>query len=129
MSPPRVCNAESGSVSELWDKNRTSVFHSPSGSLGLRVMLVDEYQDRLFLGGKNLIYSLSLDRVSENYREIHWPSSSQQVEECTIKGRSMEECANHVCALHRYNRTHLLACGTGAFDPLCAFVRAGHQSE
>uniref|UniRef100_A0A8C6XMX2 Semaphorin 3E n=1 Tax=Naja naja TaxID=35670 RepID=A0A8C6XMX2_NAJNA len=115
--------------SELWDKNRTSVFHSPSGSLGLRVMLVDEYQDRLFLGGKNLIYSLSLDRVSENYREIHWPSSSQQVEECTIKGRSMEECANHVCALHRYNRTHLLACGTGAFDPLCAFVRAGHQSE
>uniref|UniRef100_A0A670ZPQ3 Semaphorin 3E n=2 Tax=Pseudonaja textilis TaxID=8673 RepID=A0A670ZPQ3_PSETE len=119
----------SGSVSELWDKNRTSVFHSPSGSLGLRVMLVDEYQDRLFLGGKNLIYSLSLDRVSENYREIHWPSSSQQVEECTIKGRSMEECANHICALHRYNRTHLLACGTGAFDPLCVFVRAGHHSE
>ncbi|XP_070611032.1 semaphorin-3E [Erythrolamprus reginae] len=92
-------------------------------------MLVDEYQDRLFIGGKNLIYSLSLDRVSENYREIHWPSSSQQAEECAVQGRSTEECANHICALHRYNRTHLLACGTGAFDPACAFVRAGHQSE
>ncbi|XP_053113971.1 semaphorin-3E isoform X2 [Hemicordylus capensis] len=114
---------------ELWDLNRTSVFHSPSGYLGLRVMLLDEYQDRLFVGGKNLIYSLSLDRVSEDYREIHWPSTSLQVEECTIKGRYTEECANYIRALHRYNRTHLLACGTGAFDPICAFIRVGHKSE
>ncbi|XP_067325004.1 semaphorin-3E isoform X2 [Anolis sagrei] len=114
---------------ELWDLNRTSVFHSPSGYLGLHVMLLDEYQDRLFVGGKNLVYSLSLDRVNENYREIHWPSTSLQVEECTIKGRYAEECANYIRALHRYNRTHLLACGTGAFDPICAFIRVGHQSE
>ncbi|XP_062990380.1 semaphorin-3E [Elgaria multicarinata webbii] len=114
---------------ELWDLNRTSVFHSPSGYLGLHVMLLDEYQDRLFVGGKNLVYSLSLDRVSENYREIHWPSTSLQVEECTIKGRYAEECANYIRTLHRYNRTHLLACGTGAFDPVCAFIRVGHQSE
>ncbi|XP_028584602.2 semaphorin-3E isoform X1 [Podarcis muralis] len=114
---------------ELWDLNRTSVFHSPSGYLGLHVMLLDEYQDRLFVGGKNLVYSLSLDRVSENYREIHWPTTSLQVEECTIKGRYAEECANYIRALHRFNRTHLLACGTGAFDPVCAFIRVGHQSE
>ncbi|NWY43756.1 SEM3E protein, partial [Sylvia atricapilla] len=114
---------------ELWDLNRTSVFRSPFGYLGLHVMLLDEYQERLFVGGRDLLYSLSLDRISDNYREIHWPSTPLQAEECIIKGRDADECANYIRVLHRYNRTHLLACGTGAFDPLCTFVRAGHPSE
>ncbi|XP_035405297.1 semaphorin-3E isoform X1 [Cygnus atratus] len=114
---------------ELWDLNRTSVFHSPFGYLGLHIMLLDEYQERLFAGGRDLLYSLSLDRVSDNYREIHWPSTPLQAEECIIKGRDADECANYVRVLHRYNRTHLLACGTGAFDPLCTFIRVGHPSE
>ncbi|XP_010211344.1 PREDICTED: semaphorin-3E-like, partial [Tinamus guttatus] len=92
-------------------------------------MLLDEYQERLFVGGRDLLYSLSLDRISDNYREIHWPSTPLQAEECIIKGRDADECANYIRVLHRYNRTHLLACGTGAFDPLCAFIRAGHTSE
>uniref|UniRef100_A0A8C3B602 Semaphorin 3E n=1 Tax=Cairina moschata TaxID=8855 RepID=A0A8C3B602_CAIMO len=116
-------------LSELWDLNRTSVFHSPFGYLGLHIMLLDEYQERLFVGGRDLLYSLSLDRVSDNYREIHWPSTPLQAEECIIKGRDADECANYVRVLHRYNRTHLLACGTGAFDPLCTFIRVGHPSE
>ncbi|XP_040404207.1 semaphorin-3E isoform X2 [Cygnus olor] len=114
---------------ELWDLNRTSVFHSPFGYLGLHIMLLDEYQERLFVGGRDLLYSLSLDRVSDNYREIHWPSTPLQAEECIIKGRDADECANYVRVLHPYNRTHLLACGTGAFDPLCTFIRVGHPSE
>ncbi|XP_046762293.1 semaphorin-3E isoform X1 [Gallus gallus] len=114
---------------ELWDLNRTSVFHSPFGYLGLHIMLLDEYQERLFVGGRDLLYSLSLDRISNNYREIHWPSTPLQAEECIIKGRDADECANYVRVLHRYNRTHLLACGTGAFDPVCTFIRVGHPSE
>uniref|UniRef100_A0A8C3TBM4 Semaphorin 3G n=1 Tax=Chelydra serpentina TaxID=8475 RepID=A0A8C3TBM4_CHESE len=37
------------------------------------------------------------------------------------------ECANYVRALHPFNRTHLLACGTGAFHPVCAFIDVGHR--
>lgn len=36
---------------------------------------------------------------------------------------------NFVKLLHAYNRTHLLACGTGAFHPTCAFVEVGHRLE
>ncbi|XP_068962315.1 semaphorin-3E-like [Petaurus breviceps papuanus] len=114
---------------ELWDLNRTSIFHSPFGFLDLHVMLLDEYQERLFVGGRDLMYSLNLDGVSEGYREIHWPSTVLQKEECMMKGKDESECANFVRVLHHYNRTHLLACGTGAFDPLCAFIRVGHQLE
>uniref|UniRef100_A0A8D0L3Y3 Semaphorin 3E n=1 Tax=Sphenodon punctatus TaxID=8508 RepID=A0A8D0L3Y3_SPHPU len=91
--------------------------------LGLHIMLLDEYQERLFVGGKDLLYSLNLDRVNENYREV----KHLKPEECVI--RNKDECANYIRVLHHFNRTHLLACGTGAFDPLCTFIRVGHQLE
>lgn len=40
-----------------------------------------------------------------------------------------KECMNFVKLLHAYNHTHLLACGTGAFHPTCAFVEVGHRLE
>nr|XP_051708980.1 semaphorin-3E isoform X1 [Oryctolagus cuniculus] len=114
---------------ELLELNRTSLFHSPFGFLDLQAMLLDDYQERLFVGGRDLLYSLSLDRLSDGYREIHWPSAAPKIEECIMKGKDASECANYIRVLHHYNRTHLLACGTGAFDPLCAFVRVGYHSK
>ncbi|XP_045876019.1 semaphorin-3E isoform X2 [Meles meles] len=114
---------------ELLDLNRTSIFHSPFGFLDLHEMLLDEYQERLFVGGKDLVYSLSLEQISNGYREIHWPSTALKIEECIMKGKDASECANYVRVLHHYNRTHLLTCGTGAFDPLCAFIRVGYHLE
>ena len=60
-------------ISELLDLNRTSVFHSRFGFLNLQTMLLDEYQERLFVGGKDLVYSLSLEHISSGYREV-WKS-------------------------------------------------------
>ncbi|XP_048641886.1 semaphorin-3E [Marmota marmota marmota] len=114
---------------ELLDLNRTSIFHSPFGFLDLHTMLLDEYQERLFVGGRDLVYSLSLERISDGYREIHWPTTAVKIEECIMKGKDANECANYVRVLHHYNRTHLLTCGTGAFDPLCAFIRVGYHLE
>lgn len=31
--------------------------------------------------------------------------------------------------LQQYNQTHLLVCGTGAFNPICALVRLGHSGQ
>lgn len=52
------------------DLNRTSIFQSPLGFLDLHTMLLDEYQERLFVGGRDLVYSLNLERISDNYREV-----------------------------------------------------------
>uniref|UniRef100_A0A8C4WJ88 Semaphorin 3B n=1 Tax=Gopherus evgoodei TaxID=1825980 RepID=A0A8C4WJ88_9SAUR len=38
-------------------------------------------------------------------------------------------CMNFIKILHLYNRTHLYACGTGAFHPTCAFVEVGQRME
>ncbi|XP_040584656.1 semaphorin-3E [Mesocricetus auratus] len=114
---------------ELLDLNRTSIFESPSGFLDLQTMMLDEYQERLFIGGRDIVYSLNLERISDGYKEIHWPSPPSKVEECIMKGKDTNDCANYVRVLHHYNRTHLLTCATGAFDPLCAFIRVGYHSE
>ncbi|KAL0968322.1 hypothetical protein UPYG_G00265340 [Umbra pygmaea] len=92
-------------------------------------MLLDEGHERLYVGAKNTLYSLSLERVNHQPSEIIWASSEAQQEECLMKGREMSECANYIKVLQQYNSTHLLACGTGAFNPLCATIKVGHTGQ
>uniref|UniRef100_A0A8D0FXC9 Semaphorin 3G n=1 Tax=Sphenodon punctatus TaxID=8508 RepID=A0A8D0FXC9_SPHPU len=98
-------------------------FFGHRGFLDFRSLYLDEYRDRLFIGGKDTLYSLRLD-------QIYWPPLPGQKEECFQKGKDpMSECANYIRVLHPFNRTHLLACGTGAFHPVCTFIYVGHRGE
>ncbi|NWV65412.1 SEM3G protein, partial [Malurus elegans] len=110
--------------------NRSVPFFGHRGFLGLRSLYLDEYRDRLFIGGKDVLYSLLLDGANADTKEIYWPPRPGQTEECFRKGKDPgTDCANYVRVLHPYNRTHLLACGTGAFHPVCTFVYVGHRGE
>ncbi|NWJ05920.1 SEM3G protein, partial [Crypturellus undulatus] len=110
--------------------NRSVLFSGRRGPLGFRCLYVDEYRDRLFVGAKDALYSLRLDRPGDHAKEIRWHPGPGQTEECVRKGKDpATECANYVRLLQPYNRTHLLACGTGAFHPLCAFVYVGRRGE
>ncbi|XP_051759725.1 sema domain, immunoglobulin domain (Ig), short basic domain, secreted, (semaphorin) 3bl [Ctenopharyngodon idella] len=117
------------SYKDLLATNRTSIFSGFHGDLHLSAVFLDEYHDRLFLGGKDVLYSLRLDHTHDA-KEIHWPSLPGNREDCILKGKDPEtECANFVRLLQPFNRTHLLACGTGAFQPVCAYVNVGHRGE
>ncbi|XDB62852.1 hypothetical protein AB1E18_016193 [Capra hircus] len=118
------------SFRDLLSANRSAIFLGPRGSLDLQALYLDEYRDRLFLGGRDAIYSLRLDQTWPDPREVLWPPQPGQREECVRKGRDpLVECANFVRLLHPHNRTHLLACGTGAFQPTCALLAVGHRGE
>ncbi|XP_052534988.1 semaphorin-3B [Tympanuchus pallidicinctus] len=93
-------------------------------------LLLDEERGRLFVGAKNHLLSLSLDNISQRDRKIYWPAPVEWREECNWAGKDITaECMNFVKILHAYNRTHLYACGTGAFHPTCAFVEVGQHTE
>ncbi|NWH35884.1 SEM3B protein, partial [Chloropsis hardwickii] len=93
-------------------------------------LLLDEERGRLFVGAKNHLLSLALDDISQRDRKIYWPAPVEWREECNWAGKDITaECMNFVKILHAYNRTHLFACGTGAFHPVCAFVEAGQHAE
>uniref|UniRef100_A0A673GGY1 Semaphorin-3G-like n=1 Tax=Sinocyclocheilus rhinocerous TaxID=307959 RepID=A0A673GGY1_9TELE len=116
-------------IYNLLATNRTSIFSGFNGDLHLSAVFLDEYHDRLFLGGKDVLYSLRLDHTHDA-KEIHWPSLPGNREDCILKGKDPKmECANFVRLLQPFNRTHLLACGTGAFQPMCAYVNVGHRGE
>uniref|UniRef100_A0A674K847 Semaphorin 3G n=1 Tax=Terrapene triunguis TaxID=2587831 RepID=A0A674K847_9SAUR len=114
--------------SDLLAANRSKLFLGHRGFPDFRSLYLDEYRDRLFVGGKDALYSLWLDQPGMDAKEIYWPPLPGQKEECFQKGKDpTTECANYVRALHPFNRTHLLACGTGAFHPVCAFIDVGHR--
>ncbi|XP_062397081.1 sema domain, immunoglobulin domain (Ig), short basic domain, secreted, (semaphorin) 3bl isoform X2 [Sardina pilchardus] len=120
------------SYRELLSSNRSWLFSGLLSELQLTSVFVDEYHDRLFLGGKDTLYSLRLDHTHTHgeVKEIYWPPLPGNREECVSNGKDLEtECANFVRLLQPFNRTHLLACGTGAFKPVCAHINVGHRGE
>nr|XP_057932043.1 semaphorin-3E isoform X2 [Doryrhamphus excisus] len=114
---------------ELWQLNRTWVFQGQGVPLQPQTMLLDEGHERLYVGAKNTLFSLSLDQVNTHHKEIQWASTEHQIEECLMKGREKMECANYIRILQQYNQTHLLVCGTGAFNPICALVQVGNRGK
>ncbi|KAK1158647.1 hypothetical protein AOXY_G23661 [Acipenser oxyrinchus oxyrinchus] len=118
------------SYKDLLATNRSSIFIGHGSFLNLSSMFLDEYHDRLFIGGKDVLYSLRLDPNNIDSKEIYWPPLPGDKEDCVLKGKDpLSECANYVRMLHPYNRTHLLSCSTGAFQPMCAFIYVGHRGE
>lgn len=93
-------------------------------------LLVDEERGRLFVGAENHVASLSLDNIGKRAKKLAWPAPVEWREECNWAGKDIgTECMNFVKLLHAYNRSHVLACGTGAFHPTCAFLEVGHRPE
>ncbi|XP_016078600.1 PREDICTED: semaphorin-3B [Miniopterus natalensis] len=124
-SPPRL----RFSFQELQAQHGLRTFRLPR-TCCYEALLVDEERGRLFVGAENHVASLSLDNISKRAKKLAWPAPVEWREECNWAGKDIgTECMNFVKLLHAYNRTHLLACGTGAFHPTCAFVEVGHRLE
>lgn len=57
-------------LAELWQLNRSWVFQGHGASLQPQTMLLDEAHQRLYVGAKNTLFSLSLDRVNADPKEV-----------------------------------------------------------
>ncbi|XP_073508410.1 semaphorin-3C [Phyllobates terribilis] len=110
---------------------KTSEFYSISQSpLDYRILLMDEDQDRIYVGSKDHILSLNINNISHNPLSVFWPASTNKVEECKMAGKDPTHgCGNFVRVIQSFNRTHLYICGSGAFSPICTYVNRGRRSE
>lgn len=77
-----VCFSHYSSVSpsstDLQSTNRSSIFSGHHGQLALSAVFLDEYRDRLFLGGKDVMYSLMLGPISSESKEVRWWRKQKQ---------------------------------------------------
>ncbi|NXN86909.1 SEM3C protein, partial [Bombycilla garrulus] len=112
-------------------ETKTSEYHRISHSpLDYRILLMDEDQDRIYVGSKDHILSLNINNISQDPLSIFWPASANKVEECKMAGKDPTHgCGNFVRVIQPYNRTHLYVCGSGAFSPVCVYVNRGRRSE
>uniref|UniRef100_A0A3Q2DPJ8 Sema domain, immunoglobulin domain (Ig), short basic domain, secreted, (semaphorin) 3D n=1 Tax=Cyprinodon variegatus TaxID=28743 RepID=A0A3Q2DPJ8_CYPVA len=115
---------------QLLQAGSTYLFLGPADGLHSHSILLDEERGRLLLGAKDHIYLLDPENLAKAPRKIHWPALRDREETCKLAGkRANLECANFVRVLHNYNRTHVYACGTGAFHPTCAFIEITGDKE
>ncbi|XP_040889077.1 semaphorin-3D [Toxotes jaculatrix] len=111
-------------------RNSSAVFWKGGVSGGYQALLLDEDQGWLLVGGKDHIYLLRTDSLDLPTRAVYWPAAREHVEHCWLAGKSPEtDCANFVRLLQPFNKTHVYACGTGAFHPQCAYLHLGHNTE
>ncbi|NWY29868.1 SEM4G protein, partial [Pheucticus melanocephalus] len=95
-------------------------------TLNYSTLLLEDEQGILYVGARGAIFALNSSDVADgSHHTIHWEASPEKRMDCLQKGKNNKtECFNHVRFLQRLNSTHLYACGTYAFHPLCAAIDA-----
>ncbi|KAG2471117.1 SEM3D protein, partial [Polypterus senegalus] len=115
---------------DLQLSNSSVTFLGSRNTSSFQALLLDEDRGWLLAGAKNYIFLLRLDNLNDNPHKIYWPAAKDHVEHCKLAGKNEEtECANFVRLLQHFNKTHVYACGTGAFHPLCTYIDLGRSTE
>ncbi|XP_012823712.1 sema domain, immunoglobulin domain (Ig), short basic domain, secreted, (semaphorin) 3F isoform X2 [Xenopus tropicalis] len=124
--PPRVYL----SYRDLMESRSARSFTFGFNTSDYRILLLDQDQDRMYVGSRDYVLSLDLGNINREPLIIHWPAPLNRHKECLMAGRGrVDECYNYLRVIQPLNRTHLYACGTGAYQPQCAVIYRGWRSE
>ncbi|XP_028811018.1 semaphorin-3C [Denticeps clupeoides] len=95
-----------------------------------RILLMDEDQDRMYVGCKDHALSLDINNITKSALTVFWPASTSKIEECQLAGKDPTHgCGNFLRVIQPFNRTHLFICGSGAYSPVCAYINRGRRPE
>ncbi|NXX82792.1 SEM3D protein, partial [Urocolius indicus] len=115
---------------DLLKSNSSRLLLASGDGLAFQALLVDEDRAWLMVGAKDHIFLLHLDHLGREPEKIFWPAPREQVEHCQLAGKNVEtECANFIRLLQPFNRSHVFACGTGSYQPVCAFIQLGARGK
>ncbi|NXA02559.1 SEM3D protein, partial [Nesospiza acunhae] len=115
---------------DLLKSNSSRLLLASGDEMDFQALLVDEDRAWLMVGAKNHIFLLHLDHPSREPEKIFWPAPREQVEHCQLAGKNVEtECANFIRLLQPFNQSHVFACGTGSYQPVCAFIQLGARGK
>ncbi|XP_058165856.1 semaphorin-4A isoform X2 [Dasypus novemcinctus] len=106
------------------------LFHQ-KGLQDFDTLLLSDDEDTLYVGVREAILALNIQDpgVPRLQSMIPWPASDRKKTECAFKRKSNEtQCFNFIRVLVPFNATHLYACGTFAFSPVCAFIELQESS-
>ncbi|NXX25718.1 SEM3D protein, partial [Nicator chloris] len=115
---------------DLLKSNSSRLLLALGDGMDFQALLLDEDRAWLMVGAKNHIFLVHLDHPSREPEKIFWPAPREQVEHCQLAGKNVEtECANFIRLLQPFNQSHVFACGTGSYQPVCAFIQLGARGK
>ncbi|XP_051979855.1 semaphorin-3D [Xyrauchen texanus] len=118
------------SHTDLRSRNSSAVFWDDGEGGAFQTLLLDEDRGWLLVGGRDHIYMLNSESLTQPAHKIHWPAGQEHIERCKYAGKNISmDCANYVRLLQPFNKTHVYVCGTGAFHPQCTYIDLGHNLE
>ncbi|CAG5958036.1 unnamed protein product [Menidia menidia] len=106
-------------------KERTTRSFSVNGVFNFTSVLLSSEDNILYVGARESVFALNLSDISEVrlQRNLTWKTPERKRDECSFKGKDLQtDCFNYIKILLRMNSTHLYACGTYAFSPICAYI-------
>ncbi|XP_078288063.1 semaphorin-4B-like [Rhinoraja longicauda] len=118
--PPRLCHPAGD------PRRRLGRFSGESGA-NYSCLLLSSDGQRLYVGGRDRILSLHTPTLSSTQAvdQIHWRASDAKVQECSSKGKiKQRDCFNFITMVLPLNESHLYACGTYAYSPICTYIDA-----
>ncbi|XP_066549873.1 semaphorin-4G [Amia ocellicauda] len=95
-----------------------------SSTLNYSTLLLEEEEGILYVGARGAVFALNSSSIDGgDHVAIDWKAPLTQKQQCWNKGKDKQtECFNYIRFLQRFNETHLYACGTYAFHPLCTYI-------
>ncbi|XP_060709905.1 semaphorin-7A-like [Hemiscyllium ocellatum] len=81
----------------------------------------------VYVGGKEVLYQIELEEAPSSNKTIAVPVDNKSMTKC--QKMNLGNCQNVIMVLQRFNRTHLLLCGTNAWNPKCWSLINGTLSE
>nr|XP_008103286.1 PREDICTED: semaphorin-3D [Anolis carolinensis]XP_008103287.1 PREDICTED: semaphorin-3D [Anolis carolinensis] len=118
------------SYQDLLRSNNSRLLLDSDNDLVFQSLLLDEKKAWLMAGAKDHVFLLNLDNPNTKPQKIFWPAPREQREHCRLAGKNPEtECANFIRFLQRFNSSHVFACGTGSYQPICAFIHIKTGAE
>ncbi|KAJ7316710.1 hypothetical protein JRQ81_002872 [Phrynocephalus forsythii] len=118
------------SYQDLLRSNSSGLLLESEDELALQSLLLDEKRAWLMAGAKDHIFLFHLDSPTTEPQKIFWPAPREQMEHCRLAGKNPQtECANFIRFLQHFNSSHVFACGTGSYQPTCAFLQIKAGSE
>ncbi|KAI1889434.1 hypothetical protein AGOR_G00162830 [Albula goreensis] len=112
-------------------KERSARRFSADGIFNYTSLLLSTEDDMLYVGARETFFALSLSDISQGVRQrnLTWSTPDNKRNECSFKGKDLQtDCFNYIKILLRLNSTHLYACGTYAFSPLCVYINTSDFS-
>ncbi|KAM5200881.1 semaphorin-4A isoform 1-T1 [Hipposideros larvatus] len=107
------------------DGRRALSLFSQKGLQDFDTLLLSDDEGTLYVGVREAILALDIQDpgVPRLKNMIPWLASDSRKNDCALKRKSNEtQCFNFIRVLVSFNATHLYACGTFAFSPVCTFI-------